>query len=112
MFYRHFSRNSGAGIVIADAKPKPEKTAASTPTTTRVLPTELNLGDRIVDETGEYEAGMKAISANRSFTSRGSSRHSPVIRVHEFASPSHKALALSGRDSPANPIEIEGWLSA
>ena len=52
---------------------------------------ELKLGDRIVDETGEYEAGMKAIS--------------------ESASPSHKALALSRRDS-ADSIEIECWLSA
>ena len=53
---------------------------------------ELKLSDRIVDETGEYEAGMKAIS--------------------ESASPSYKALALSRRDSSADPIEIECWLSA
>ena len=37
----------------------PEKPAASTPMTTCVLPMELKHGDRIVDETGEYEAGMK-----------------------------------------------------
>jgi len=38
------------------AKPKPEKKpAAAAPPTKRILPMELQLGDRIVDETGEYE---------------------------------------------------------
>ena len=38
------------------ARPKPEKKpAAAAPPTKRILPMELQLGDRIVDETGEYE---------------------------------------------------------
>jgi hypothetical protein len=38
------------------AKPEPEKKpAASAASTTRVLPTKLQLGDRLTDETGEYE---------------------------------------------------------
>lgn len=38
------------------AKPKPEKKpAASAPSTTRVLPMKLQIGDRLSDETGEYE---------------------------------------------------------
>jgi len=38
------------------AKPKPEKKpAAAAPPTKRILPMELQIGDRIVDETGEWE---------------------------------------------------------
>ena len=38
------------------AKPKPEKRpAAAAPTPTRILPMELKIGDRLVDETGEWE---------------------------------------------------------
>jgi hypothetical protein len=38
------------------AKPKPEKKPATPePTPTRVLPMELKIGDRLVDETGEWE---------------------------------------------------------
>ena len=37
-------------------KPKPEKKPAdAAPATRRILPMDLQLGDRIVDETGEYE---------------------------------------------------------
>ena len=38
------------------AKPKPEKKPADdAPTTTRVLPMKLHVGDRLSDGTGEYE---------------------------------------------------------
>jgi hypothetical protein len=38
------------------AKPRPEKKPADpAPATRRILPMDLQLGDRIVDETGEYE---------------------------------------------------------
>jgi hypothetical protein len=38
------------------AKPKPEKSRESEPAgTTRVLPMELHIGDRLADETGEWE---------------------------------------------------------
>ena len=48
------------------AKPKPEKKpAAAAPATRRILPMELQLGDRIVDETGEWEV------ASRPYTTAG-----------------------------------------
>ena len=38
------------------AKPKPEKkAAAAAPATSKVLPMDLRIGDRLIDETGEYE---------------------------------------------------------
>jgi hypothetical protein len=43
------------------AKPKPEnKPTAATPATSRVLPMELKIGDRLVDETGEWEVVGRA----------------------------------------------------
>jgi len=46
-------------------KPKPDKKpAAAASATRRILPMDLQLGDRIVDETGEYEVvGRPYVSA-------------------------------------------------
>ena len=62
------------------AKPRPEKpekklsAAAAAPT--RVLPMQLQVGDRIVDETGEYEVIGRPYT-----TAAGKNAHARVKRV-------------------------------
>ena len=59
------------------ARPKPEKKpAAAAPPTKRILPMELQLGDRIVDETGEYEVIGRPYT-----TAAGKNAHVRVRRV-------------------------------
>ena len=46
------------------AKPKPEpekKPAAAAPSTTRVLPMQLQIGDRLSDETGEWRGDRPTV---------------------------------------------------
>jgi hypothetical protein len=59
------------------AKPKPEKKReAQGPPVTRVLPMRLQIGDRLSDETGEYEVIARpyttAAGKPRTFASSGS----------------------------------------
>jgi hypothetical protein len=57
-------------------KPKPEKKPA--PATSRVVPMDLQLGDRLVDETGEWEVTV------RPYTSPGGKTvHARVRRVDQ-----------------------------
>jgi hypothetical protein len=59
------------------AKPKPEKKPADTaPAPRRILPMDLQLGDRIVDETGEYEVVGRPYT-----TAAGKNAHVRVRRV-------------------------------
>ena len=59
------------------AKPKPEKKpAAAAPATRRILPMDLQLRDRIVDETGEYEVIGRPYT-----TAAGKNAHVRVKRV-------------------------------
>ena len=60
------------------AKPKPEKkpAAAAAPATKRILPMDLQLRDRIVDETGEYEVVGRPYT-----TAAGKNAHVRVRRV-------------------------------
>jgi len=59
------------------AKPTPEKKpAAAAPPTKRILPMELQIGDRIVDETGEYEVVGRPYT-----TAAGKNAHVRVRRV-------------------------------
>ncbi len=46
------------------AKPRPEKKRAPEPTTVRVLPMQLQIGDRLTDETGEYEVIGRPYTTN------------------------------------------------
>jgi hypothetical protein len=57
------------------AKPKPEKTPAM-PATSRILPMDLQLGDRIIDETGAYEVVGRPYT-----TAAGKNAHVRVRRV-------------------------------
>src|SRR5437899_2279720 len=58
-------------------KPKPDKKPeAAAPATMRILPMELQLGDRIVDETGEYEVIGRPYT-----TAAGKNAHVRVRRV-------------------------------
>jgi hypothetical protein len=63
------------------AKPKPEKSRESEPAgTTRVLPMQLQIGDRLVDETGEWEVTV------RPYTSPGGKNvHARVRRMDQPA---------------------------
>ena len=61
------------------AKPKPEKKPAA-PAPTRVLPMELQVGDRLVDETGEWEVTVRPYSSPG-----GKSVHARVRRVDQPA---------------------------
>jgi hypothetical protein len=65
------------------AKPKREKKTAAAAPPTRVLPMELRIGDRLVDETGEWEV------VGRPYTTAGA-------RTRAFAS--------SESASPLSPI--------
>jgi len=59
------------------ARPKPEKKpAAAVPATIRVLPMGLQLGDLLVDETGEYE-----VIGRPYMTAAGKNAHVRVKRV-------------------------------
>jgi hypothetical protein len=60
--------------------PSPGTRASSTSTTTRILPMQLQVGDRISDETGEWEV------ANRPHTTAGGKiAHARVRRVDQTA---------------------------
>ena len=60
--------------------PLPGTRASSTSTTTRILPMQLQVGDRISDETGEWEV------ANRPHTTAGGKiAHARVRRVDQPA---------------------------
>jgi hypothetical protein len=60
--------------------PLPGTRAPSAPTTTRILPMQLQVGDRISDETGEWEV------ANRPHTTAGGKiAHARVRRVDQPA---------------------------
>ena len=63
------------------AKPKPEgKPEPAKSATIRILPMELQLGDRLVDETGEWEVVGRPYT-----TSGGKNAHVRVQRVGEPA---------------------------
>ena len=71
------------------AKPKPEKKpAAAAPPTKRILPMELQLGDRIVDETGEWEV------IGRPYTTAGGKR--ARVRVQRVGRPAVTELRTCG----------------
>jgi hypothetical protein len=64
------------------AKPKPEKKpAAATPAPPLVLPMDLQVGDRLTDETGEWEV------ASRPYTSSGGETASVRVRKVEPGRP-------------------------
>ncbi len=67
------------------AKSKPEKKPV-TPATTRVLPMELKIGDRLVDETGEWEV------VGRPYTTAGG--NNARVRVQRVGEP---AVTIYGR---------------
>jgi len=62
------------------AKPKPEKKPATAmAATSKVLPMELRIGDRLVDETGEWEV------VGRPYTTAGGK--TARVRVQRFGQP-------------------------
>jgi len=81
MLHRRLPRNAKPQIDAADAKPKPEKkpAARAAPATIRVLPRELRVGDRLVDETGEWEI------IGRPYTTAGGKN--ARVRVHRVGAP-------------------------
>src|SRR5882724_3904893 len=71
------------------AKPKPEKKpAAVTPAPTRILPMELKIGDRLVDETGEWEV------IGRPYTTAGGKN--ARVRVQRVGEPRSHRLRTWG----------------
>jgi len=71
------------------AKPKPEKRpAAAAPTPTRILPMELKIGDRLVDETGEWEV------VGRPYTTAGGKN--ARVRVQRVGEPAVTDLRTWG----------------
>ena len=66
------------------AKPKPEKKpAAAAPAMSRILPMELRIGDRLADETGEWEVvgrtyTTQVASTRASASSEPASPRSPI----------------------------------
>jgi hypothetical protein len=71
------------------AKPKPEKKrAAATPVPTRMLPMELKIGDRLVDETGEWAV------VGRSYTTPGGKN--ARVRVQRVGEPAVTDLRTWG----------------
>ncbi len=71
------------------AKPKPEKKpAAVTPAPTRILPMELKIGDRLVDETGEWEV------IGRPYTTAGGKN--ARVRVQRVGEPRSRYLRTWG----------------
>ncbi len=71
------------------AKPKPEKKPeAAAPTPIRVLPMELKIGDRLVDETGEWEV------VGRPYTTAGG--ENARVRVKRVGEPAVTDLRTWG----------------
>ena len=72
------------------AKPKPEKkpAAAAAPATVRVLPMELKIGDRLVDEMGEWEV------VGRPYTTAGGKN--ARVRVQRVGEPAVTDLRTWG----------------
>jgi hypothetical protein len=71
------------------AKPKPEKKPATpASTTSRVLPMELRIGDRLVDETGEWEV------VGRPYTTAGGKN--ARVRVQRVGEPAVTDLRTWG----------------
>lgn len=65
------------------AKPKREKKTAAAAPPTRVLPMELRIGDRLVDETGEWEVVgriRQQVARTRAFASSESA--SPLSPIY------------------------------
>jgi hypothetical protein len=50
--------------VLARPRPEKKKTEGAAPTERRVLPMELQIGDRLTDETGEWEIGGRPYTTN------------------------------------------------
>lgn len=74
------TKGRAAGRLPRMAKPKPEKKpAAAAPTPSRVLPMELRIGDRLVDETDEWEV------ASRPYTTAGGK--TARVRVQRLGQP-------------------------
>jgi hypothetical protein len=63
------------------AKPRPEKKREPAEPTTKVLPMELQVGDRLADETGEWEVIAPPYS-----TTGGRMVHARVQRIDQPAS--------------------------
>ena len=70
------------------AKPPEKKPAPSTPPPLRVLPMQLQLGDRLVDETGEWEV------VGRPYTTTGGKN--ARVRVQRVGEPSSHQLRTWG----------------
>jgi hypothetical protein len=71
------------------AEPKPEKKQAAAPAPTRILPMELKIGDRLVDETGEWEV------VGRPYTTAGGKN--ARVRVQRVGAPAASDLTDLGR---------------
>ena len=63
------------------ARPRPEKKKRSEPAGTKILPTELQVGDRLADETRDWEVIAPPYS-----TAGGRMVHARVQRIDEPAS--------------------------
>jgi hypothetical protein len=71
------------------AKPKPEKKpAAAAPAMSRILPMELRIGDRLADETGEWEV------VGRPYTTAGGKN--ARVRVQRVGEPAVTDLRTWG----------------
>ena len=67
------------------ARPRPEKKPASAaPSTTRILPMQLRIGDRLVDETGEWEVVGRPYTSNAGKNAR--------VRVQRVEQPDVTAI--------------------
>jgi hypothetical protein len=86
------------------AKPKPEKKpAAAVPATTRILPMDLQLRDRIVDETGELKFFGRPYT-----TAAGKNAHVRVRRVDNAEVAMIRSYSAHERISVKRTITEEG----
>jgi len=69
---------TGHGSAAPMPKPRPEKKPAVAPATREVLPMQLQIGDRITDETGEWEVIGRPFT-----TAAGKNAHARVRKVSQ-----------------------------
>ena len=83
------------------AKPKPEKQpAAAAPAMSRILPMELRIGDRLADETGEWEV------VGRPYTTAGGKY--ARVRVQRVGAPAVTDLRTWGAHEKVSVKRVIG----
>ncbi|TMI97378.1 MAG: hypothetical protein E6H01_13230 [Bacillati bacterium ANGP1] len=87
-------KSASSAKLVYMAKPRPEKKREPAEPTAKVLPMELQVGDRLADETGEWEVIAPPYS-----TAGGRVAHARVQRIDEPASWEIRSWDVSKRIS-------------